>query len=161
MNITLRKSMIEGVSKSLEMLSRVMGVTSEELGELTGIGESGITDIKAGKRLLTTCEYISLCAIIDNFVTKDAVMERTVHAIIAINMDNVNWVQIKSGNLVTKWISTFCEDNNSRQVECVSDLNAHNDNEVVLPDRSVQKANNNYIDLFDRLKASAVDWKEV
>lgn len=160
MNNKLRKSMIEGVSKSLEMLSRVMGVTAKELGGLTGIGENGITEIKAGKRLLTACEYVSLCAVIDNLVTKDVAMERTVHAIIAINMDNVNSVQIKTGNLVTRWVSTFGDNSQIHQVEYVSNLNNSRVNEAEEPSCSARN-NSNYIDLFDRLKASAVDWKEV
>lgn len=157
-----RKNMITGLSRALEMLTRVMEVSSEKLGEFTGIGESGMTEIIEGKRLLTPCEYVSVCAIIDLLLKSNDIMERTVHAIIAVNMGDVNWVEIKTGNLVTRWVSTFEDNSQVCRIDPSSNLDNLDSNNVVKTDKEADVvANDEHMDIFEQLKANAISWKEV
>ncbi|MCL2377941.1 MAG: hypothetical protein FWC77_02340 [Defluviitaleaceae bacterium] len=107
-----RQQMIDNLQVSLRAVRSLMGFSAQEIGEFIGVTRQTINNLETGKSKMTPIQYVSVCAVIDNYVDVHDEMLSAVVAIIDGNglKQNKDYASsFHNSSLLKRWFTCFGE----------------------------------------------------
>lgn len=105
-----RQAMIDKLQMSLKAIRNIMGFSAQELGEFIGVTRQTINNLETGKSKMNPMQYVSLSAVIDNYVSTHEEILSAMETIIATNGNKQNKDNISSfhnSSLLKRWFTCF------------------------------------------------------
>ena len=112
-----RQQMIENLQISLRAIRNLMGFSAQELGDFIGVTRQTINNLETGKSKMIPIQYVSLSAVIDNYVAAHDEMLVAIETIIDGNGKKQNKDYVSSfhnSSLLKRWFACFGEFNDIR-----------------------------------------------
>lgn len=105
-----RLDLIKHLQMSLRTIRQLMGLSAQDLGNLIGLTRQTINNLENVKSQMTATQYVSLCAVIDDFTANkpellpaiSAVLEASVPSSAKSEASNVH-----NGSFLKKWFMCF------------------------------------------------------
>lgn len=105
-----RQIMIENFQISLRAIRTLMGYSALELAEYIGVTRQTINNLETGKAKMSPTQYISIAAVVDNYILSNGEMFNAIEAIIDSNgkkQNNKYDTSFSNLSLLKRWFACF------------------------------------------------------